>query len=43
MLLFGALISLTDSIAVMSILKEANIAKSLGIKIEGEFLFNDNS
>ena len=40
-LLFGALISPTDPIAVMAILKEANIAKSLGIKIEGESLFND--
>ncbi len=40
-LLFGALISPTDPIAVMSILKKANIAKSLGIKIEGESLFND--
>jgi CPA1 family monovalent cation:H+ antiporter len=40
-LLFGALISPTDPIAVMSILKEANIAQSLGIKIEGESLFND--
>ena len=40
-LLFGALISPTDPIAVMAILKEANIAESLGIKIEGESLFND--
>lgn len=40
-LLFGALISPTDPIAVMAILKNANIAKSLGIKIEGESLFND--
>jgi CPA1 family monovalent cation:H+ antiporter len=40
-LLFGALISPTDPIAVMAILKKANIAKSLGIKIEGESLFND--
>jgi len=40
-LLFGALISPTDPIAVMSILKEANIAESLGVKIEGESLFND--
>jgi len=40
-LLFGSLISPTDPIAVMSILKKANIAKSLGIKIEGESLFND--
>ncbi len=40
-LLFGALISPTDPIAVMAILKKANIAPSLGIKIEGESLFND--
>ncbi len=40
-LLFGALISPTDPIAVMAILKKANIAKSLGMKIEGESLFND--
>ncbi len=40
-LLFGSLISPTDPIAVMAILKKANIAKSLGIKIEGESLFND--
>ena len=32
---------MTLLIAVMSILKKANIAKSLGIKIEGESLFND--
>lgn len=40
-LLFGALISPTDPIAVMTILKKVKIAKSLGIKIEGESLFND--
>ena len=40
-LLFGALISPTDPIAVMAILKKTNIAESLGIKIEGESLFND--
>ncbi len=40
-LLFGALISPTDPIAVMAILKKANIGKSLGVKIEGESLFND--
>ncbi|MFT5512176.1 MAG: CPA1 family monovalent cation:H+ antiporter [Bacteroidia bacterium] len=39
--LFGALISPTDPIAVLSILKEANISKSLQLKIEGESLFND--
>lgn len=40
-LLFGSLISPTDPIAVMAILKKANIAESLSIKIEGESLFND--
>ena len=40
-LLFGALISPTDPIAVMAILKKTNIKKSLGVKIEGESLFND--
>ncbi len=40
-LLFGALISPTDPIAVMAILKKANLDKKLGIKIEGESLFND--
>jgi len=40
-LLFGALISPTDPIAVLAILKEANVAKSLQLKIEGESLFND--
>ena len=40
-LLFGALISPTDPIAVLGILKEAKIAKSLEMKIAGESLFND--
>ncbi|QNH63552.1 cation:proton antiporter [Hymenobacter sediminicola] len=40
-LLFGALISPTDPIAVMGILKEARIDKTLEIKIVGESLFND--
>jgi len=40
-LLFGALISPTDPIAVISILKEAHVSKSLELKIEGESLFND--
>lgn len=39
--LFGALISPTDPIAVLSILKESNVNKSLQLKIEGESLFND--
>jgi Na+:H+ antiporter len=40
-LLFGALISPTDPIAVLSILKRAGISKSLETKIAGESLFND--
>lgn len=40
-LLFGALISPTDPIAVLALLKTANVSKSLQLKIEGESLFND--
>ena len=40
-LLFGSLISPTDPIAVLGILKKANISKSLEMKIAGESLFND--
>jgi CPA1 family monovalent cation:H+ antiporter len=40
-LLFGALISPTDPIAVLSILKTAGVTKSLETKIAGESLFND--
>lgn len=40
-LLFGALISPTDPIAVLGILKTAGAAKSLENKITGESLFND--
>ncbi|WP_429380808.1 cation:proton antiporter [Mucilaginibacter sp. UYCu711] len=40
-LLFGSLISPTDPIAVLSILKEAKIPASLELKISGESLFND--
>lgn len=40
-LLFGALISPTDPIAVLGILKQAKAPKSLEIKITGESLFND--
>lgn len=40
-LLFGALISPTDPIAVLGILKKANIPASLELKISGESLFND--
>ncbi|SMB98057.1 sodium/proton antiporter, CPA1 family (TC 2.A.36) [Hymenobacter roseosalivarius DSM 11622] len=40
-LLFGALISPTDPIAVLGILKQARIPKNLEIKVVGESLFND--
>ncbi len=40
-LLFGALISPTDPIAVLGILKKANISPTLEMKITGESLFND--
>ena len=39
--LFGALISPTDPIAVLALLKKARVPKSLEIKIVGESLFND--
>jgi CPA1 family monovalent cation:H+ antiporter len=38
---FGALISPTDAITVISVLKTLNVPKALQIKIEGEALFND--
>lgn len=40
-LLFGALISPTDPIAVLAILKSTGVPKSLETKISGESLFND--
>lgn len=40
-LLFGAIISPTDPIAVLGILKQANAPKNLETKIVGESLFND--
>ena len=40
-LLFGSLISPTDPIAVIGILKKAGVPKSLETKITGESLFND--
>ncbi|MGB5929313.1 MAG: sodium:proton antiporter, partial [Cyclobacteriaceae bacterium] len=40
-LLFGALISPTDPIAVLGILKKAGVPKQLETKIVGESLFND--
>ena len=40
-LVFGALISPTDSVAVLGVLREADLPKSLETKIAGESLFND--
>ena len=40
-LLFGALISPTDPIAVLGIIKKVDTPKSMEIKIIGESLFND--
>ncbi|WP_299453046.1 sodium:proton antiporter [uncultured Microscilla sp.] len=40
-LLFGSLISPTDPIAVLAILKKATVPKKLEVKISGESLFND--
>jgi len=40
-LLFGALISPTDSVAITGILRTVGVQKSLAIKIAGESLFND--
>lgn len=40
-MLFGALISPTDPIAVLGILKSANAPRPLAAKIAGESLFND--
>lgn len=40
-LVFGALISPTDPVAVLSILKQANVTKALKTKVAGESLFND--
>jgi CPA1 family monovalent cation:H+ antiporter len=40
-LLFGALISPTDPIAVMGVLRQADLPKALEMKIVGESLFND--
>lgn len=40
-LVFGALISPTDPVAVLSLLKSVNVPHSLEAKIAGESLFND--
>ena len=40
-LVFGSLISPTDPVAVLGVLRQANLRKSLETKIAGESLFND--
>ncbi|MFT5618897.1 MAG: CPA1 family monovalent cation:H+ antiporter [Arenicella sp.] len=40
-LLFGALISPTDPVAALAILKKSGVSQSIKMKIEGESLFND--
>ena len=42
-LLFGAVISATDPVAVVSILKESGASKKLGTLIEGESMLNDGT
>ena len=42
-LVFGALISATDPVAVVAILREVNAPKRLGVLIEGESLLNDGT
>eukprot|EP00941_MAST-03F_sp_MAST-3F-sp1_P004252 g4252.t1 len=40
-LLFGALLSATDPVAVVAVLKELGVKESLSVTIEGESLLND--
>ena len=40
---FGAMISATDPVAVVALLKEMNAPTNLGVIIEGESLFNDGT
>lgn len=40
-LLFGALISATDPVAVIALFQELGVPKKLMILVEGESLFND--
>ena len=40
-IVFGALISPTDPVAVLSVLKQAKVSKSLETKVAGESLFSD--
>lgn len=38
---FGALISPTDPVAVLSVLKNVNVPADLEVEMQGELLFND--
>ncbi len=40
-LVFGAIVSPTDPVAVLGVLREANLRRSLEVQISGESLFND--
>lgn len=40
-LLFGAIVSPTDAVAVLGILRKVGVPKSLEVKVVGESLFND--
>jgi CPA1 family monovalent cation:H+ antiporter len=40
-LVFGALISPTDPVAVLSVLKNVNVPADLEVEMQGELLFND--
>ena len=42
-IMFGALISATDPVAVVSLLKEVGASRTLSTMIEGESLFNDGT
>ncbi len=42
-LLFGSLISATDPVSVLSIIKKTGVPKRLSILLEGESLFNDGT
>lgn len=41
--LFGSIVSATDPIAIVSLLKDLGTTKQLGVLIEGESLFNDGA
>jgi len=41
--LFGAIVSATDPVAVVALLKELGVSKRIGTLIEGESLLNDGT